>query len=137
MNRWLHRSLTGCAVLAVSLVAYACSDDNSLVEPPGGASIGISLAVASATLNPSESAVVSWTITRGGGYTGPVELSVAGLPTGIAPNIQPNPVPPQISQGVVQFFRQIQAPTGTFDLTVRANGAGVEEATAALQLIVN
>ena len=74
------------------------------------------------------------TITRGGGFTGAVTLSVTGAPVGVSTTSPTIAVGATTSTITVQVGAAV-AP-GAYPLTVRATGAGVTEASTVLTLTV-
>jgi uncharacterized membrane protein len=95
------------------------------------------------TLTPSASALtvvqngsgqVSVGIARSGGFTGSVNLTVDGAPTGVTPSFAPNPATGD--QSVLTLAAAPSAAPGTYALTIRGTGTGAPERTVALTLTV-
>ncbi len=86
------------------------------------------------TLPAGESRQVDVTITRGGGFAGPVSLAVTGLPTGVTATVATNPVAGTTGTITLTATAGAAATTGT--LTVRGTAAGVTDATASIALTV-
>ena len=110
--------------LALALSAAACSSDDGggTVEPTP--TIGVSVATPTVTVVAGQSGTAAVTVTRGGGYTGAVNLTVEGtIPAGSA-----TPNPAALASGVTASTINITTgsatPAGTYTLTVRAAGTG-------------
>jgi hypothetical protein len=86
------------------------------------------------TLPAGESRQVDVTITRGGGFAGPVSLAVTGLPAGVTATIPTNPVAG--TTGTVTLTAAAGAAPATVTLTVRGTATGVTDATASIALTV-
>lgn len=86
------------------------------------------------TLPAGESRPVDVTITRGGGFGGPVTLAVSGLPDGVTVAYATNPVAG--TTGTITLTAAANAAPATVTLTVRGTAAGVTEASASIALTV-
>jgi hypothetical protein len=132
-----NRGIRVPALLA-SLFLAACG--GSEPTDPGGNNGGqtpsISLAVGSPTLTLAQGGTgqVAVTITRSGGFTGAVTVSVEGLPAGIT--AQPLSLGSTQTSGVLQVVAAGTATAGSAALTVRATGTGVSAQTATVALTV-
>lgn len=73
-------------------------------------------------------------IARGAGYTGPVELSIEGLPPGVTASFDPSTLTGDVFMSSVSFTAAADAPTGVTNVTIRARGVGVPDATTTFQL---
>jgi len=76
------------------------------------------------------------TVSRSGGYNGPINLSVTGLPTGVTATFTPAALGVDVSRSILQLIATEAAPAGTYTLTVRATGTGVAERTSTIALTV-
>ena len=89
------------------------------------------------TIAARSSTTYSVTVTPGGGFTGPVSLSVSGLPTGATGTFVPNPLP--ITSGAASstltVSTTIGTPVGTSSLLITAT-SGVLSHTASVGLTV-
>lgn len=79
---------------------------------------------------------VNVTVARLSGYTGPIDLSMEGLPAGITAAFVPATVPDNSSTSVLTLRASSTASPGTFNPTVRAHAEGVGDATVSLVLVV-
>lgn len=130
-------------VAASGLVLFsACSSDGgsgSTTDPGDGGNkptptIAVSLGASSLEVTQGASANVTVNVTRGGGYTGDVSVSVEGLPTGVtAPSAT---ITSSQSSGTLAFTAATAAAAGNSSLTIRATGTGVTAVTASLALTV-
>lgn len=83
--------------------------------------------------------VTTWsgvTVTRYGGYTGAVELSAEGLPSDIQATFHPNPLDANTTTSDITFIAVPSVGLGDFNVTIRAKGAGVPDATTVFRLLV-
>lgn len=75
-------------------------------------------------------------ITRIGGYTGAVTLTISGLPSGVSATFSPATLSATQTQSTLTFTSSSTATPGVSNLTVRAAGTGVADATVPLVLTV-
>lgn len=76
------------------------------------------------------------TVIRGAGYTGPVDLSIEGLPDGVTARFNPASLDAGTKKSEITFTAGTGAATGNFYPTIRARGAGVSDATTVFWLMV-
>jgi hypothetical protein len=93
------------------------------------------------TLNPTAvsvvqgaSATTTATITRSGGFTGPLALTVTGLPAGVTATV--DPASATGGTATITIAAAATAAPGTATLTVQAAGTGVTSQTASVALTV-
>lgn len=125
------------ALAAVLTLPAACSGGGDGGTQPGPTpAIAISLSPASATVAQGGSTPVGVTVTRSGGFTGTVNLTVGGAPSGVSGTV----AAPQTSGGVttaaVTVAVDAATAPGTYTLTVQASGSGVSSASASFALTV-
>ena len=97
------------------------------VAADGAASIALTPATASITAGQTAATVVA--ITRSGGFTGGVNFTVTGAPLGVTTTFSSaNPVTAATVNLSAASLASVTP--GTYTLTVRANSAGLAEATA-------
>jgi hypothetical protein len=96
----------------------------------------LSLGAPTAAVVAGASTTVTITVTRTGGFTGAVDLTVSGAPTGVTATLQPTQLGGTVTSGVLTIATIAAAPLGSATLTVRATGPGVAERTATLTLTV-
>ena len=73
-------------------------------------------------------------ITRSGGFTGSVTITVEGLPSGVTASALT--IPGNATTGTITLTAGATAPVGTSTITVRGTGTGVEARTATVQLTI-
>ena len=131
-----------CAATFVAACGGGGSDSPTGTNPgtnPGTQTPTLDLAISGATVSVQQGATsgaVTLTITRGGGLTASVDLSVEGTPAGITPVLTPASVASGATSSVLTFVAGATAAVGTTNLTVRAKAAGVADKTAAVALTV-
>jgi alpha-tubulin suppressor-like RCC1 family protein len=76
-------------------------------------------------------------VTRSGGFTGAVNLSVTGAPAGVTATVGAATTSGNTITATITLQVGPAVPTGSHSLTVHANGTGVSEATSTFQLTVN
>ncbi len=125
--------------MAVPIFLAACSSggDSGGVTPPPPAtpSIGVSLAASSSSVNAGSAATTTVTLTRTN-FTGAVNLTATGMPTGVTASFTPAQLSGATTSASVSFDVGATAAAGTSTITVRANGTGVSEATATYSLTI-
>ena len=96
--------------------------------------VGLAIAPTAITVGLGAQGTSQATITRGGGFTGAVTLSVTGAPAGVT-FLSPTIATGATTSTITVSVGAAVAP-GAYPLTVRANGTGVTEASAVLTLTV-
>lgn len=98
----------------------------------------ITLAVSAATISVPQGGTGQLTVTvsRIGGFVGEVQLAVEGVPVEVQAQLTPAALPPQATTSQLTLSASGTAAPGTFTLTLRATGAGVEARTFTLTLTV-
>jgi hypothetical protein len=114
-------------------LAVACSDGGSPTETVPE-TIAITLSASSLEVAASAEGTVTVALTRGGGYGGTVALTVEGVPTGVTASFAPQAMPSGTSSSTLVLMAGAEVAAGTSQLTVRASGTGVADATATLAL---
>ncbi|AEB11903.1 S8 family serine peptidase [Marinithermus hydrothermalis] len=94
----------------------------------------LSLAPGVLELNPGEAGQVAVTLTRSGGFSEPVTLSLGGAPAGVTGGFSPNPAAGTTS--TLTLSVDAAAPLGSFGLLVRGAAAGTSK-VAALTLTIS
>jgi len=122
------------ALLAVALVWGCGGDGEGATDPPQNPTLQISVTPASLSVASGASAQITVNVTRGGGFTGAVNLSVEGLPAGVTANTAS--VASGAGSGTLTLTAAAGAAPGTATLTVRGQGPGVSAATATVALTV-
>ncbi|MGH7582985.1 MAG: hypothetical protein ACREL5_07165 [Gemmatimonadales bacterium] len=124
------RSILACVVFAG--LATACSStaaDNNYT-------ISLSLGNSSAAIAQGSSAQIAATVTRGGGYTSDIALTVQGAPAGVTASTSSLQTSGSTTTGTITLTVGASAAPGSYTLTVRAAGSGVSDATATIALTV-
>jgi hypothetical protein len=76
-------------------------------------------------------------VTRGGGFAGPVDLTIEGLPAGVTAQFAPTTIAPGTVGSAVTFTAAAGAATGSTDVTIRGRAIGVPDATVVVRLSVS
>jgi hypothetical protein len=122
-----------CALLLTSLVS-ACG--GSKTTTPSEGSIAITISPTGATIEQGASATVTATLTRGGGFTGPVTIAVEGAPAGVtgdASNVQTTGT---TTTATITITAAATAAPGSYTLQVRGRATGVTTAETSFALTV-
>jgi hypothetical protein len=123
--------------LASTLVLAGCSDDDSPTPPTPTPSIALAVSPTDPTLRAGGApASITITVTRNAGYTGPVDLVLEGLPTGITGTLTPQQIPAGATTAQLQLTAVATVPAGSVTFTVRGNGTGIQPQTASVALAV-
>jgi hypothetical protein len=129
--------LRRATLLLAGLIAAACSSGGDGGTGPGPTpTIALFLASSSASVAQGGSAQVSATLTRGGGFTGTVALTVEGAPTGVTGAVSNVTTSGGTTTALVTVTVAAATAPGLYTLTVRGTGAGVSAATASFALTV-
>ena len=124
--------LSALAVVAGIVTITACSTEEN---PPAGT---LSVAVSPNSINVAAGGTgsSSATITRGGSFTGPVELSQTGAPAGITVTFSPAALPAATTTSTVNVSVGAAIAPGSHAITIRAAGDNVTTATTTLTVVV-
>ncbi len=128
MKAWLPFLLTAAVFTA------ACSDDD-IVNPTG--ILGVTLGQTASAIVVGGTTTVPVTLTRGGGFTGSVNLTAENLPTGVTATFAPASVDGSTTASVLTLTAASTATAATSTITVRATGSNVTAGTATLPLTVS
>ncbi len=132
-----------CAVVPLLAIVLACGSDPSgpgptpPPPPPPPATPAFTLAASGGAVAvlQGETATISVTITRSGGFAGAVSVAVEGLPTGAT--AAPLTIAANATTGQVSVITTNAATIGTANLTLRGTGTGVEPRTVTVGLTVS
>lgn len=116
--------------IAVMTVVGCGGDDG-----PAG-SISLAASPTSQTLDPGSTGTITVTLTRGGGFTEPVNVTVEGLPNGVTATVLPAQLTGQTTSATVTLTLASTAPAGTYPVTVRGSASGIGSATATWSLTI-
>jgi hypothetical protein len=130
------------AVIPMLAMLVACGSDPSgpgptppPPPPPPTPSFTLAVAGGAVAVLQGETATIGLTITRSGGFTGAVTVSVEGLPTGATAT--PLTIAANATTGQVSVVTTNAATIGTANLTLRGTGSGVEPRTVTVGLTVS
>ena len=120
--------LYGLALFGAAL--FACSSDGTDNNNPG--TIALTLDQTSGTVQQGNQTTVNATLTRGGGFTGTVTLTVTGAPTGVTGTLS------NVTNTSATITIVVGAATvpGTYPIVLHGTASGVTEATATYSLTV-
>lgn len=127
--------LLGSGLLLLGL--GACSNGDGGTGLDADPEITLALGLSATDVLPGESVQVEGTLVRSEGYTGLVVMSVADEPPGVSVSIQDEVTSGLVTTAVIVLEVGTGVAPGTYPLTVRATGSGVEESTAVFTLTVS
>jgi uncharacterized membrane protein len=122
------------AVLAMASCDGSTSTAPETPKPPSPQSIDIAVSESQVTLLSGTSGTATATLTRGG-FTGPVTISVSGLPAGVTALLSPQVLNGNASTTTIQMTASDTALEGSYNLIVRA-ASSFTTATATYKLLV-
>jgi hypothetical protein len=120
--------------VAVAATVSACSGGDGGTEPTP--TIDIALSAATLSIVQGANGTVNLTLTRGGGFTEAVAVTVEGAPAGVTATAAPASIATGSTSSVITIAAGGTAAPGTYNLTVRATGTGVTAKTAPVALTV-
>jgi len=135
---WTRRAAAGLALL-FTMGALGCGDGSTQPDPGPPVTPTLALALSSTTLSSAAGSGGTLTVnlTRGGGFSGAVELSLEGAPAGVTGTFSPASVAGSSSSSTLTIATTAATAPGTYTLTVRGRGTGVPDATAALAVTIS
>jgi len=122
------------ALVAAATIAACGGDDDSVTRPTPAISIVLSSSAISVTQGTTGSASVN--LTRSGGFSGDVAMTVEGLPGTVTYASAPATISGNASSAVITFDVAGSATPGGINATVRATATGVNAATSTLAITV-
>lgn len=128
------RRLASATIAAAMLAACSGGDDGGTEPTP---TIDIALSNAALTIVQGTNQTTTVTLTRSGGFTGDVAITVEGLPTGVTAAAAPATLGASVTSSVVTFTASATAAAGPATATIRAAGNGVTAKTATVALTIN
>lgn len=131
------RLVSRLSLMAVSLAFFtACSSDDTPPTQQATPTIAVAATTSSATAARGASASYPITITRGGGYTGNVDLAATGVPTGVTATFTPATLTSGVTASTLTLAVGPTAAAGTNTITVTASGSGVTAQQTTVTLTV-
>jgi uncharacterized membrane protein len=103
------------------------------VNPPAAGDFSLSVSPASLSIKQGTSGTYTVSVTRTGGFTGAVQLSVSGLPSGVTAVFSPNPATGTTS--TLTVTATATAATGSFALTITGTSGTLSRATSATLVV--
>jgi hypothetical protein len=131
VRRWL---LSTPVLSAVLLGGCGGSGSDGGTNTGPSPSIAIVLSSAALSVVQGTSGNVTVTLTRSGGFTGDVALSISGLPTGVT--VSSATIAAGTTSATLSFVVAAAAATGNSTITINASGSGVTSTSASLALSV-
>lgn len=129
MTRRLRFLLVSAISLFTTVIACSGGGDTGAVVPPPTPTISVSASASIVSASTAAPGVLNISVTRGGGYTGAVGLSVDGLPTGVTASFNPASLPNGTTVSVLTLTAGATAVAATNNITIRVTGSGVTDAT--------
>ena len=108
---------------------------SAVVTAAPAASFSLSLTPTTLGVAPGGTASTAATITRSGGFSGPITLAVTGAPSGVTTTVSPSPV--TAGSAVIDVAANASTALGTYTLTITGTGTGVTQQSATLALTVS
>lgn len=123
------QKLLGTAAL---LMFAACSEETT--EPLATPSMSVSLESNTLSVPQGQAETYDVTITRGGGFTGAVSITISGLPAGITAAL--NPANVLAGSTTITLTASASQSPGTYSATLRATANGVTAYTKVFEITV-
>ncbi len=131
------RHIAGILVVGV-LVLGGCGGSDGPTDPAPGPdpSFSVSLAPSSLSLDQGSQGQVTLSVSRSGGFTGPVSVAVEGLPAGVSAGSNLS-VPGGASSLSITLTAAEDAASGSASVTFRGTSGQLPAQTASLSLTIN
>lgn len=133
MRQRIVRASASLALMAGALLS-GCSESSSPAPTPTLALANTGATTATAARG--SSATYAFTITRGGGFSAPVQLAAEGVPAGVTASFSPASLTGTTTASTMTLAVDAAAAPGTFSVTVRATGSGVTGQSAVVELVI-
>ncbi|NOT06806.1 MAG: hypothetical protein HOP28_01235, partial [Gemmatimonadales bacterium] len=129
---------TATSLLLAALAISACKSKGSPgpTEPGPTPAIALSISTGGATVVQGGTTPVSATLTRSGGFTGDVLLTVDGVPSGVTGSVSTPVTSGGTTSATITIAVAASTAPGTYSLTVRGTGSGVAAVSAPFTLTV-
>lgn len=125
VQRWA--ATTALATGLIVLTSYCGGGDGGGTEPTG--SIQVAVNPTSLTLPQGGTGTVNLVLTRGGGFSANVDVTVTGLPAGITASVVPAQLTGTTTSAVVTVTVAASVAVGSYTATVQASATGVGSVT--------
>jgi hypothetical protein len=116
---WASKENTDSSKRSVLEISYSTGPDFTISASPSSRSVGA-----------GTSTTFTVTITATGGYSGSVDLSVSGLPTGATGKWSADPVGPPYPSATLTIDTSASTPGGTYSITIRGSDGTTTRSTA-------
>jgi hypothetical protein len=135
------RSSRTLLMIALTLAASACGgggDDGGSTTPVVPQTPTITLSCGGAlTLVRGATTTATITLSRGGGYTGPVTLVATGVPAGVTLTFDPSTIPAGATSSTATIVAIATVPSATSQISITASGTGVASASTLIALTIS
>src|SRR5215207_3945790 len=132
---WREMSMRKLITVILAAGLTACGGGGDSPTNPGGGqtpTLGLALSGSAVSIQQGANAPVTVTITRGGGLSASVDLSVEGAPAGVTATFAPASLGSSVTSSTLTIAAASGAAAGTTNLTIRAKSTGVADQTGAL-----
>lgn len=131
----LRDTLASVAIVgALAVGGLSCSGGDGSPTEPGTMVLGLS--DPSLSVIAGRAGAIGLTVLRGGSFSGPVTITVDGMPAGVTAVVTPATVAAAQSAGVIEVAVAAGTLPATATLTVRARGDGVPEQSRTVALTI-
>jgi serine protease AprX len=108
-----------------------------VVNAPPQAGFDLTASPSSQTVTAGLATGYTVNVTRTGGFSGEVSLSIAGLPSGAIGTFAPNPIPSSAASSVLTVTTSTTTPGGSSPLNIGGTSPGVTGGSTSAMLVVN
>lgn len=129
----IHTRLARSTLLLAALAVVGCDDDDP-TEPTGTLTLNVSRTTLDVAAGSDDT--LTATIARGGGFTGPVVLSITGAPTGVAATFDKSTLSATDVSTAITITVVAAVTPGAYPLTVKADASGAPDREATVTLNV-
>lgn len=130
------RTRMSSLVAALAMFTACSSDSGTEPTPTPNPAIGVTATTATATVARGATATFPITVSRTGGYQGPVTLVAEGVPTDVVASFAPSNLPNGTTASTLSLTVGANAAAVASTITVRASGTGVTAQTTTVTLTV-
>lgn len=130
----MFRASSRASGALIAILAVAACNGSDTTAPPSP-SIKIAVSAAELTVMCGTTGMTTATLTRGGDFSGEVDLSVSGLPNGVSAFLSPSELTGTVTSTTITMVAMESAPPGSYTITVLATSS-IGEATATYKLVI-